>query len=95
MIIITRWILVNVDGNVKIQFSSLLTFTFNLSLNKLLVASLHIPWHLEENSEFLLCGKGAWFLVTDLCTRILRLCRRAQLFQDTLSQCLTVKFSYN
>ena len=48
------------DGNVKIQFSLILSFTFNLSLiPKFPVASLHILGHLEENSEFLLCEKGA------------------------------------
>ena len=29
---IKRWSLVNVDGNVKIQFSSIFSFTFNLPL---------------------------------------------------------------
>ena len=29
---IKRWSLVNVDGNVKIQFSLIFSFTFNLSL---------------------------------------------------------------
>ena len=46
------------DGNVKIQFSLIFSFTFNLSLTNSQL-SLHILGHLEENSKFLLCEKGA------------------------------------
>lgn len=52
--VIKRSSLVNVVGTIKIQFSSLLCITFNLSLtNSFGRLSTHILGYLEENSKFL------------------------------------------
>ena len=59
--VIKRWSLVNVNGTIK---SSLTHFCELLSIYPLqinLVGSLHILGHLEVNSEFLFCEKGAKF----------------------------------